>query len=248
MRYLLLCLLWLTACTPQGMVVVDTDNDGILDDECPNTFLGEVTNEKGCTARQLRIKAWRALPHEFDRLVRYVDRIPVRETKKYIRESLNGEFYQKNRAFLSEKGNNVFAADFVAMSYLTALACKGVPRIRKLEVSLRSGQGRFVLSSGFGVVITTGSQISSANLRDFGYIACNQKLQPFGEAALNAIFESERLVITTIKDPCDEERVRKNLLFAQKNFNKNKFHDTVANYQSAWKAATSCKWSGLKQG
>ena len=256
-RLIILCL-FLTACTSAILMVEkqiivpmavlgygDLDQDGIpnIKDSCPNTFQGEIGNEQGCTSRQLRLKALRILPYEFDRRVRYVDRIAIRQTKKYIKESLNQNFYQPDRSYLTCSGGGVFAADFAGMAYLQQLACVELEQYRDIRIRIRGGQGRFVLSSGFGVIVTTGGQVSAIDLTDLGYVSCNEELKPLGEAALNYIVESEKLILDTIGPICDPERVRKNLFLGEKNLAKERYMNTIANHQSAWKAATDCECS-----
>ena len=97
-RICIIILLFLSACTQSldettlnslstmiNLDLTDADGDGIPNetDKCANTFVDEIANEQGCTARQLRLYASNVLPYQFEKIVRYVDRIPLRQSKKF---------------------------------------------------------------------------------------------------------------------------------------------------------------------
>ena len=183
MKAVLVLLVFLTACTSfSSMTIIgdeleDYDGDNILNiaDFCPNSFYGEAVNDQGCTARQLRLKALKILPHQFDRIVRRIDRTTLRRAEQFISESLTHEYYQPNRSFLSCSGDNVFVADLNAMGALPILACKYVEEPRKVEVPVQAGRAIFITSSGFGAVIRVEPQQGSRiQIRELGYVACNE--------------------------------------------------------------------------
>lgn len=250
----LVLLVLLTACTSfSSMTVIgneleDYDGDNILNiaDVCPNSFYGEAVNNQGCTARQLRLTALKILPYQFNRIVRRIDRTTLRRAEQFISESLTHEYYQPNRSFLSCSGDNVFAADLNTMGALPILACKYVEEPRKVEVPVQAGRATFITSSGFGVIIRVEPQQSGRiQIRELGYVACNEQIRPLAEEALNLILESEKLILETVQpQACDPERVQKNIKLAEITLAKGDYYGTVQNYHNAWRAATSCNCIG----
>ena len=222
----------------------DSDGDSVLNvnDGCPNSFFGELTDETGCTARQWRKFAVDAIPPDF---LERQERAAMDRYRSALESSLSPAKYAADHSFLKCGGEKVFNTDASAFRDLEKFLCTKTKYSPPFQDRPSEGM-RSIPRKDLAIAKTRrAGSIMIGNSKDVHYYGCGLPLQEGIKESIRYTMKSQQqLARTAISysfcDPETLDGARQEIDKGNLDLSQDRFDQAAIHFGLAWKKANSC--------